>query len=179
MTKWIFHRFNLHLKSLKSSKTSWVSWPSLTRSIMLPMDFRRDQNGSDHWFQQTSRLTVGLSVGRSIGGLWGGETRKGDPQTADTPHRPTDGLTVGPSVGRTVGYPGEVKFIQRAVKSLREGDTGDKWNRRLVGRSEDRGSKQAEWESVTLESRIVGRSVGQRIGELEKKSIEQQWRSFA
>ena len=64
-----------------------------------------------------------------------------------------------------------MKFIQRAVKSLREGDTGDKWNRRLVGRSEDRGSKQ-ERESVTLESRTVGRSVGQRIGELEKYQLK-------
>ena len=46
-----------------------------------------------------------------------------------------------------------VKLIHRAVKGLRE---GDKCNHRLVGRSEDRGSKQAEGESVTLESRTGG-----------------------
>ena len=54
----------------------------------------------------------------------------------DPPHRPTDGRPVGWSDCRLVRLLviwEEVNFIQRAVNSLREGDTADKWNRRSVG----------------------------------------------
>ena len=80
---------------------------------------------------------VGPSVGRSVGGLEGGE---GDYQMA--PDRPTDGPTVGPLVGRPVGglRGGEI----HTESCLREGDTGEKWNCRLVGRWDDWTDKQAE-----------------------------------
>ena len=115
--------------------------------------------------QQNHGRSVGPSVRRWVGRRW--NSYRGP---SDGWFHPTDRPTVRRSVRRSVGLSEEVKFIQRAVKSLRKGDTGDKWNRRSVGRSERRGRKRAEWESVTLESRTVGRSVGWRIGKLVKQN---------
>ena len=57
-----------------------------------------------------------------------------------------DSLTVGSLISQTVGDLRRRLNSYRglAVRGLRDGDTGDKWNRWLVGLSDDLGSKQAE-----------------------------------
>ena len=84
---------------------------------------------------------------------------------------PTDRRSDGWSVGRLdCRRSGRRKNSYRgSVRGLREGDAGDTWDRRLVGRLEDRGCKRAEWVMVTLENRTVGRSVGWGNGELDKQ----------
>ena len=49
---------------------------------------------------------------------------------------PTDRRSVRRSVGPSESWE-EVKFLQGAVRNQRVGDTGDKGDRRLVGRSEN------------------------------------------
>ena len=65
----------------------------------------------------------------------------------------------------------EVKFVQRAVKILREGDTDDKENCWLVGWLVgllEKKNKQNERDRLR-ENRTTVWSVGWRIGKLEKQ----------
>jgi len=141
------------------SSTSWVSRPPYSPflSLLCPKSqscLRWISDGSKTVpTVDSARPANRRSVGRSVCGRFG---RRWNSQRgpSDGWYLHTDRPTVRRSVCRSVGLSEiweEVKSIQRAVKSLREGDTGDKWNRRLVGRS-----------------------VGRKIGEVNKQN-ERVW----